>query len=199
MRIHLIHGIHTGAVSTVQDLIPYLKAEGLDVAYPDYGWIFGVETRFLNPTIRGALFPYVDRGDVLIGHSNGAAIAYDLMNAGAPIAGAVFINAALEPRITRAAGVEWIDVYYNPSDDLTLAAEIAEKLHIVDPVWGEMGHSGYKGVDPLIASYNCGATTGLPVVKGHSDFFTTANLTAWGPVLAKRLKDHLTPIQQVAA
>jgi hypothetical protein len=188
MRVHLIHGIHTEVVSPVQELVPLLVAAGFEVAYPDYGFIFGVETRIVNPIIRGSLLPYVDKGDVLIGHSNGCAVAYDIMQSSKdPIKGAIFINAALEPHVDRPQGVDFIDVYFNPGDETTIAAQIAQRLGIVDPVWGEMGHSGYSGNDPAITSINCGKTAGMPIVDGHSEFFLPANLKAWGPFLVSRL------------
>lgn len=187
MKVHLIHGIHTGAISPVQNLIPYLEKVGFEVCYPDYGWILGVETRIVNPIIRGALMPYIGPQDALIGHSNGCAVCYDLMRAGAPAREAVFINAALEQNITRPVGCEHIDVYYNPGDDITEAAKIAERLGIVDPVWGEMGHAGYSGADGMINNVNCGTTPAMPMVSGHSEFFDPQNIESWGPYLANRL------------
>jgi hypothetical protein len=188
--IHLIHGIRTDPISVVENLIPYLAKVGT-VSYPDYGYLLELETSIVNPMIVGALLPYVHAGDVIVGHSNGAAIAYELMNRGAPVAGLILINGALTPRITRAVGTKWVDVYYNPGDTITVAAQLAEQLHIVDPNWGELGHSGYQGTDAAIGSINCGATAGEPVVCGHSDFFTPAKVAAWGPYLTGRLTAHL--------
>lgn len=191
MRVHLIHGIHTEGPSPVENLIPYLVTEGFETFYPDYGFILGVETRIVNPIIRGALMPYIGSQDVIIGHSNGCAVAYDLMCAGQKLSGAVLVNAALEQTITRPAGVPFIDVYFNPGDEITEAAKIAEQLGIVDPVWGEMGHAGYNGLDSSIHNINCATTPGMPTVLGHSAFFDPINITAWGPFLAKRLASQM--------
>jgi hypothetical protein len=138
------------------------------------------------------MLPFIEEGSILIGHSNGAAILYDLMNAGAKVKGCVFINGALDPRITRAVGVSFIDVYYNPGDTITQVAQLAADLNLTDPVWGQMGHIGYWGSDPSITSTNCGATPGMPVVCGHSAFFEPANLQAWAPFLTKRLTERLS-------
>jgi len=184
--IHLIHGIHTEGTSLVEGLIPFLSK--WEVKYPDYGYILGLETRLVNPIIVGALMPYIGPKDIIIGHSNGCAIAYDLMRQGVVVAGAIFINAALEQKITRPAGCPWIRVYFNPGDQITEAAQIAQRLGIVDPVWGEMGHGGYEGSDPLITNVDCGATPLLPKVSGHSDFFAPhTNLPSWGVYLASDL------------
>jgi hypothetical protein len=194
LRINLVHGIHTVVGDpVVEGLIPYLQAAGFEVIYPDYGWIAGLETRIANPLIVRSILPYLAPGDLWIGHSNGCAIGYDLMHLSAPIAGAVFINGALEPPLLRPAQVRWIDVYFNAGDDITEAAQIAEHLGLVDPVWGELGHSGYRGTDDRIVNIDCGKTAGMPVVSGHSDFFTPAKIASWGPYLVKRIQARYAP------
>lgn len=189
--IHLIHGIHTQGASPVQGLIPYLCAAGFEVRYPDYGWIAGVETKIANPIICGTLLPYIAPDDILIGHSNGCAIAYGLMQRGAKVAGAVFINGALEQSISPLA--PWIEVYFNPGDDVTEAAKIGAAIGVTDKVWGQLGHAGYDGKDPAITNINCGSTPGMPAVSGHSDFFTPGKLAAWAPFLVQRIRSHLMP------
>jgi hypothetical protein len=185
LTVHLIHGIHTaGFTPTLAGFLPLLK----DWRYPDYGYIYGLETRTLNPVIVGTLKPYIAPDDVLICHSNGCAIAYDLMQQERMVvAGAIFINAALERDIERPAGCPWIDVYFNSGDEITQAAKIGAALGLTDPVWGEMGHAGYSGRDPLIANIDCGNTPGMPAVSGHSDFGTPEKFAKWGPfALARR-------------
>jgi hypothetical protein len=190
MVIHLIHGIHTQGDTPVEGLITYMK--DFETRYPDYGFILGVETRIVNPIIVGSLLPYIAPEDIVIGHSNGCAIAYDLMNRGVEMAGAVFINAALEQDIIRPKTIPWIDIYYNQGDEITEAAKLGAKLGVTDIVWGEMGHAGYLGNDPEITSYNCGATGGMPIVSGHSDFFTPTKLASWGPFVYAKIQAHLS-------
>jgi hypothetical protein len=189
-RAHLIHGIHTDGQAPILGLSPPLRSSGFEVLYPDYGWIAGLETKVVNPIIVGSLLPYIAPGDVLIGHSNGCAIIYDLLNKGAQPAAVAFVNAALERSIVRPAWVKQIDVYFNPGDEITEVAELSEKLGITDPVWGEMGHAGYLGSDAAITNIDCGATPGMPVVSGHSDFFTPSKLDEWGKYLVGRLASY---------
>lgn len=189
MIYHLVHGIHDTGQTPIEGLIPYLP-KGAQIAYPDYGFILGLETRIVNPIITGTLKPYVSAADIMIGHSNGCAVIYDLMHCGVAMAGAVFINAALEQSIIRPATVGWIDVYFNSGDTVTEAAQIGALLGIDDPVWGEMGHAGYSGADAQIQNIDCQKTPGLPVIDGHSDFFTPGHLAGWGPYLAQRLAGH---------
>ena len=94
-RIHLVHGIHTAVDSpVVKKLLPFLA--GYEVFYPDYGWIAGLETKIANPLIVRTMLPYIQPGDIFIGHSNGCAIGYDLKALSAPFQGMIFINGALE-------------------------------------------------------------------------------------------------------
>jgi hypothetical protein len=189
--IHLIHGIHTQGASPVQGLIPFLERAGWEVKYPDYGYILGVETRIVNPIIEGALTPYVGPEDVLIGHSNGCAIIYSMLMKGLKVAGAVFINAALEQNIVLPPGCPFIHVYSNAGDEVTEAAKIGAALGIDDPVWGEMGHGGYNGTDPKIPNFFCDRVPYAPKVQGHSDFFTPIKLAYWGVYLCAELKESL--------
>lgn len=191
MVIHLIHGIRSDSNSPVKNLIPYLQSAGFTVKYPDYGFELALETRFLNPMFVGTLLPYIQPGDIAICHSNGCALAYELMKRGAPFAGAAFINGALEQDIARLGSVKWIDVLFNSGDCITEAAKIGAEIGIVDREYGQLGHAGYVGGDDQISNINCGSTQGMPQVSGHSDFFTPGKLAAWAPYLIDRIHAHL--------
>ena len=190
MKVHLIHGIRSQGQCTVDDLLPYLSQ--WEVAYPDYGYIVELETPFVNQIIVGTLLPYIGQDDVLIGHSNGCALIYEAMQKLQKVGGAVFINAALERGITRPPSWPGIDVYFNSGDKVTEAAAIGAQLGIVDRDWGEMGHVGYSGNDPLIVNIDCGEQRNMPVVSGHSDLFSPQNITSWGPFIASRINEHIT-------
>jgi len=192
MRVFLIHGIRSAGQVTVALLAPYLEAEGFKTVYPDYGYIEPLDTLKVNPAVVGSLAPLIESGDVLIGHSNGCAIAHELLQRGAPALGAIYINGALTPRIIRPSGVAFIDVYYTAGDTITEAAEIGAALHIVDPEWGAMGHLGYQGTDPLITNINEGKTPGEPDDEEHSELFAPGWLQSWGPFVAGRLLSHLS-------
>lgn len=197
MRVHLVHGIldpvgHAGLLK----LAPYFQQAGFDVRVPDYGLITAIETRIANPLIVRTLEPYVEPGDLYVGHSNGCAIGYDLMNAGARFAGLVLINAALR-RDIRLPVPAWADVYYNAGDTATVAAVAAARLGLSDPVWGDMGHAGYLGADPSITNIDCGkptvmrGTEGLPIVSGHGDIFTAGKVESWAPYIVRRVLTHI--------
>jgi pimeloyl-ACP methyl ester carboxylesterase len=192
MKVHFIHGIRTDANSPVKGLIPYLHDAGFDVRYPDYGFELAVETRVFNPMLVGALLPYIEDGDVAIGHSNGCAIIYELLARYAPLRGVVFINGALEQDFTLPKWVSFAHVYWNPGDEITEAAKLGAELGVVDTDWGPLGHGGYLGDDPRVTrNPNCSATAGLPLVSGHSDIFTPVKLSYWAPQLIGDLKTEL--------
>lgn len=196
MRIHLIHGIHTGFNNpTVPGLVPVLESTGIQVMHPDYGYILAAETRRINPMVVGLLKPYIDTGDVLIGHSNGCAVIYDLLmelvKTSVKVRGVVFINAALSERVRLPEEIEWCDVYYNHGDTVTEIAKLAEWIGTAPRCWGEMGHVGYVGADARVTNIDCGNTPDMPKVDGHSDLFTAANLPLWGAFIKGRILSKL--------
>ena len=196
MRVHVVHGILTPVgVSGLLKLVPLLQQAGFDVRVPDYGLITAAETRIVNPLIGCTLGPYVEPGDVYVGHSNGCAIGYNLMTSGSRLAGAVFINAALKRDIAPPAPT-WVDVY-----DATVAAVAAARVGLSDPVWGDLGHAGYIGTNPAVTNIDCGKRSSvdsikagiedLPAVSGHSDIFSADKIKYWGPYIVQRIKAHL--------
>lgn len=197
-KIHLVHGIHTGFASPeVAGLVPYLEKTGMQVVHPDYGYILAAETRRINPIVVGLLTPYVETGDVLIGHSNGCAIIYDMLYALSEKqiipSGFIFINGALEQRITVPAGIGWGVALYNEDDTMTRIAEIAAFFGTAPRTWGEMGHGGYIGSDARIENVDQKNSAGMPAVSGHSSFFTAANLPAWGDWVQQYIVRKLSP------
>jgi hypothetical protein len=108
------------------------------------------------------------------------------------LSGVVFINAALKRDITVPA-LTWADVYYNAGDEAAVAAVAAARLGLSDPVWGDMGHAGYHGLNHQVTNIDCGqARDGLPAVSGHSDIFSQGKIEFWGPFVVQRIKARLT-------
>lgn len=191
--IHVLHGIHTGFGSpVVPGLLPYLTGT---VAYPDYGWISALDTGRWNSAFAGMLKPYVKPSDVLIGHSNGCAVIYNLLEQGVAVAGVVFINGALKRNFVLPATTRFAHVYFNAGDDATLIAQgLADAPDpLIDPNWGDLGHVGYGGTDPRVTNFDCGNTPSMPKVDGHSEFFYPANLPAWGPFLNSKVENQWNP------
>jgi hypothetical protein len=193
MKVIAFHGIHTASGdAVVPRLFPFLAPQ--PVIYPDYGWIAAVESRRINPVIAGAVRPFIDKDDILVGHSNGCSVIDELLQAGVDCQGVIYINGALTTTFLLPKSVKFAHVYWNPGDDYTILAMIGAAEGLVALDWGELGHSGYKGSDPRVTlNVNCGAPTdpALPVVDGHSNIFCPDKIAAWGPVIGKNLKGAL--------
>lgn len=191
MRIHLVHGIMDSVgKSGLLKLVPYFRKAGYDVRIPDYGLITACESKIVNPIIWRTMRPYIDDGDVYVGHSNGCAIGYDLVLDGWKPAGMVLIDAALEREIVLPAST-WADVYFNEGDDATVAAVVAADLGLVQSIWGEMGHAGYQGSNALVANIDCARTADMPAVSGHSAIFDDGRVELWAPYIVERVRMRL--------
>lgn len=191
MRVHVVHGIMDPVgTAGILALVPYFQAAGFECKVPDYGLITALEAKIVNPLLVRTLRPYMQPGDIWVGHSNGCAIGYELLITGVEFAGMVLINPALEPNVVFPPGV-WADIYSNRGDTATVAAQVAHEFGLTDPVWGEMGHSGYTGSNPLALNVYCDKTQNMPVVDGHSDIFTPPNLSKWGPYAISRTTRRL--------
>ncbi len=185
--IHALHGIHTASGSTVMPaLFAYLPQK---VQYPDYGFILAIETRRINPAIAGALLPYIGPEDILIGHSNGCAVIYELLQSGLNPRGVVFINGALRTDFILPTKCQFAHVYFNAGDDITILAMAGAEEGLVDPCWGQLGHSGYSGSDHRVINVDCGNTQKMPVVSGHSEIFCPGKIEAWGPFIGDLIID----------
>lgn len=193
--IHLLHGIHTPyGDPKVKALIPYLTPLG-NVVYPDYGYIMAIETKRMNPPLVGMLLPYIESGDWIVAHSNGCAIAYDLIGRLPPEItniGLVLIDGALRRDIVLPPCVRACHIYFNAGDQITEVAALAELLpfSLVDPNWGEMGHCGPTAdvaQDPRVLVVDCAHTSGEMNDEGHSEIFVSPEIESWGPYIAKQM------------
>lgn len=191
MRIHALHGIHTSPTSRrLRDMCPYIE-RGADspVVYHEYGDIWAVQTRMKNPGIARRLAKLIEPGDVLLGHSNGNAIWMRSLLEGAPARGLVILNGALEPDIEFPKPLDFVHAYWNPDDEVVPLTEVPIMRRVFfDPLWGEMGRTGYTGTDPRVAvNMNCSAFDGMPHLKGHGAIIDPENYDTWGVEIGRRI------------
>lgn len=185
--VHLVHGFNVtdGGKRTTDRLAPFFRGAGLSTRQHDYGWIGLLGVRFANPRIAARIVPSVKPGDIGCGHSNGCLILAMAADLGAPFAGLVFINPALETERAIARHVKWVHVYHNRGDVPVEAAQALDALpwnwghrH----PWGSMGNVGYLGPDPRVRNFDGGRFD--PPVSGHSAIFAPSALSTWGPRIA---------------
>ncbi len=198
--VHLVHGIHvTNGYDSIGKLKLYFHDVGFEKVEPfSYGFMPFFMARFLNPSVIEDLKAVVKPGDILVGHSNGGLLAYELAEAGVELGGVVLINPALDKDRRFAKRVPWIHVYFNEGDDVVTLARIPRLSS-----WGDMGKIGYRGPrDGRHRNIDCGRHH--PKVDGHSDIFSQGNIELWGPRIAgnarraweKNANDLLVPNTQ---
>ena len=190
MTIWLTHGIHTSRTSRrLADLAPLVeKASGIKTKYFEYGNLLAVQTRFWNPGIAERLAKLVEPGDILVGHSNGVCISVRALMLGAPAVGLVALNGALKNDFDfdgLTPGLTFIHAYYNDDDGAVPWAQRSPKI-LLDPLWGDLGHDGYKGTSWKVRQFDCEHTTGMPALRGHSAILNAPAAEEWAGAWASR-------------
>lgn len=192
--IHMIHGIHTSRTSRRMANLqaPAALASGMRVIYHEYGHILGVETRWKNPGIAKRIAKECWDGDIIVGHSNGCAIALRMVrDCKVAASGLVLLNAALRDDVEFPAGPSFVHVYYNDDDGAVPWAERSIKL-LTDPLWGDMGRDGYRGADARVRQWDCERTEGMPVLRGHSEIVNWPAAELWAKFWASRCAEEFT-------
>jgi len=146
--VHIIHGIKT---SKTNNRLAMIKKNLLDVGFRteeviihSYGYMpFILSPRLENKKIAEKIAEKIGDGDIIIAHSNGCAIAWEIAEMGAKIYGAVLINPALDADKVFPHQVKWVHVFYN-RDDWVVGLAKYMPFHI----WGDQGRIGPKFSDP---------------------------------------------------
>lgn len=212
-RILLVHGIYSreGESNVWNMKAPLEQATGLPVVVFEYGYMHPVQARFDNPRISRRLADVMEPGDIIVNHSNGAAVTYlATVKHGARPSGVVMINPALDE--WRMPVCDWAHVYYNDADEVVWWSHL-----LPGNVWGEMGRVGFipQGKRPpawtrnRMALKDNGLTwqtsvlntdTGIsridaPAAKGHLAMFQSPCVQPWGKIVGGRI---LTEISDAA-
>lgn len=183
-RVILIHGfnVRDEGDRTVGALAPFLESAGFHVKRPRYGWRGLLGVRYLNETFSQLIADLSEPGDILIGHSNGCAIAVEAAEKSThEFARLVLINPALDSDHLFPANIRRIDVWHSPSDGPVRFAKFLP-WHS----WGDMGAVGYRGLyDPRVRSYN--KENGFKVSSdSHSDVFEPGKIEFFGPLIVSK-------------
>lgn len=177
-RVILLHGFNVSDEGdrSIGRLQPYFERAGFSVKRPRYGWLGLLGVRILNGRFSRLIADLAEPGDVVVGHSNGCAIATQAADLGAPFRILILLNPALDRDHQFARQLEEIHVWHSPSD-----SPVALARFLPWHSWGDMGAVGYRGkFDPRVHSYNKENT--YPVSsKAHSDVFEPAKLEFFGP------------------
>lgn len=144
---------------------------GYDPILLNYGFtLLPSTTKFISSKAAKSWSARTLSSDIVIGHSNGAQVAFEISHTGQNRATTmVWINPALDANCSPGRSVQRLLVLYNPSD---WAVRIGSWLP--NTIWGDMGYRGYVSAnDPF------GADTRIKNVvygKGHSPWFDPTGL-----------------------
>lgn len=203
-RIVLVHGIYSKeGMSNVWNMkAPLEKATGLPVVVFEYGYLHAFQARFDNPAIAKRLAHIIESGDIIVCHSNGAAVTWlATQHEGARPSGVVMINPALDH--WRMPVCDWSHIYYNADDSLVWWSKL-----LPGNIWGDMGEIGYRAqgdnmtralVDVPIPAFKTRSRVtqintidaayiyGVPKAAGHLAMFQSPCVGPWGAVVGKMI------------
>lgn len=156
MKVHLLSGINTWGTQKSMGLIAEkLREAGFYenqiIAHP-YGLPVMMPFAWLrDPFIARHIAKQIKPDDIVIGHSNGAAIAWLMAEEGALIKGTILIGPALDSDKVMAPQVRWVHVFYNSCDGVVGWAK-----WIPFHLWGDQGKVGYMGNDSRYTQHDVG-------------------------------------------
>jgi len=188
MKIILIHGIHEReGASNMSVLWPYLQRSMKDmpVVLHSYGFMGFWQARWRNPTQAQRLADAIDPGDIVINHSNGAAITYlACRDYGARPFGVFNINPALDRWLAHDA--EWIETIHSEGDRWVWLSQ-----WVPFNVWGDQGQVGYRGVSDRVINHNASRFGGEMAYQGHCDLFCQHRVSEWADFIAGRIDERI--------
>lgn len=185
MTVYLLHGFNVGdgGKNTIARLEPYLP--GTEVLHA-YGWVGLIRLRCVNARTVQELEREVQPGDVVVGHSNGCLIAWELSRR-VHLGAVVCINPALR-RDTLWSSDTPVLCLHNSTDWVVQLGRWWGRLTSLGGIrphgWGAAGRYGF---DPQenVACWDTAAPYWPHPVKGHSGVFKDPEALAyWGHAIA---------------
>jgi hypothetical protein len=151
--VYLCHGFNVLSPERFFRIGGVFESAGYPVVRVDYGWTGPISVRWATERTAQRLADNMRPHSIVLGHSNGAAIAYRAHQLGAPVQHLVLINPALHRRtVFRMRGNEGsildrVHVYYARDDRVVTAGKWLRRLSPLrllgrETSWGEMGRVG---------------------------------------------------------
>lgn len=178
---YLIHGIETS--DSKRSTISFLKytLSEFNVETLSYGYvpvILAFVISFLNFFFALRLKRNIAPGQILIGHSNGCALAYDI-SSDIETLGLVLINPALDNDVVFDPRLAFVHIYWSRNDEVTWLSK-----YIPFSKWGSMGAEGYKGEDARVMQWDMGTS--------HNGIASDDAARYWGPIIAGNLLEAIS-------
>lgn len=176
-RVVMLHGIKgTEPDKNIGKMAPAFRQCGFSVALPHYDsfnlWDM-LTSKFIDSKLASILSTFIQPTDILLGHSNGAALAY-LISKKVHVQGCILINAALDT--TKVPDARFTHVYYNGGD---MVCSLSSLLPFSP--WGAMGNQGYTGRPRHdLLNIDCGDPPyDLPPLSGHNAILEDGVTASW--------------------
>lgn len=134
---------------SIGQLAAPLRALGYEALILRYGYtLLPRQTSFKTRKAAKQWVVNTRPGDIVIGHSNGCALAWEMSHcAGNEADTMVWINPALDADTVPGKSVKRCMVLYNPDDTTVRWAAL-----LPDVIWGEMGRIGYVASDEFFGA-----------------------------------------------
>lgn len=188
MKIILIHGIHSREGDNNMSMLwPWLQRLMPDheVVIHEYGFMGFWRARFGNDRQARRLAERIAPGDVVVTHSNGAAITYlACRDYGACPAGVVNINPALDR--WRTPAIAWVETIHSPGDRWVWLSQ-----WLPGHVWGDQGRVGYRGFEDNTINHDVSTFGAEMAYSGHCGLFEPERIDKWADFIAYRIAERL--------
>lgn len=188
MRVVLIHGIHSKEGSNNMSVLwPWLQRylPGTEVLLHSYGFMGFWRARWDNDRQAQRFAAAIRPGDVVVTHSNGAAITYlACKRHGARPFGVVNINPALDRWLTPSA--QWVETIHSKGDRWVWLSQ-----WLPGHIWGDQGRVGYRGLEDNTLNHDAAAFGPVMAYEGHCGLFEQARIDQWAAMIAGRIQERV--------
>ncbi len=188
MKVILVHGIHSPEGSNNMAVLWPWLARNLpecSVVLHQYGFMGFWQARWRNPVEAARLAELAEDGDVIVTHSNGAALAYlAVRDYGARPVGIVNINPALDR--WRTAAVEWVETIYSKGDRWVWLSQ-----WLPGHIWGDQGRVGYRGLEDNTISHAADDFGETMAYASHVGLFAQVRIAQWAAFIGQRIAARL--------
>lgn len=192
MAEHFIHGFNVwdGGEGTLGNIAPYFD----DPVLHDYGWTFLFRLRFTNDRTVERLLKHIEPGDVLVAHSNGCLIAWQLVMAGAPVSAVICIQPALRKDTLWPENLPVLCCHNKKDWIVNLGRVWGRLMSVTQPWrerhgWGAAGRHGFTSRQPRVVNWD--TDVGVYPAQYHSGFFRIPARAYWGPLVGDWRRLHL--------
>jgi len=149
-----------------------------DIVMPRYGKVWGKSrTEHVSRQKGKAWAALTQPGDVLIGHSNGGRIAWEMSYNSEVVKRIILLHPALDHYLVPHRSVEKFWVFYNQWDKATRMARF-----IPWSDWGDMGRVGYDHNDDGL--WNDPRYCGVDIGRGHTPFIDPVEADTYAMTIA---------------